>query len=80
MYDEHLWKPSQASISSKMQVLSKHWFHFCKESYHYGSVLKKNAAAFYEKCIAIAGDMFSHKSLSFLDTCNFIIHLNKPDI
>lgn len=35
---------------------------------------------FYEKSIAIVGDMFSHKRLSFLDTCNFIINLNKPDI
>lgn len=35
---------------------------------------------FYEKSIAIVGDMFSHKRLSFLDACNFIINLNKPDI
>lgn len=30
MYDEHLWKPSQASLSSEMHMLSKHWFHFLK--------------------------------------------------
>lgn len=45
-------------------------------------MLKKNPAAvtFYEKCIAVVGDIFFHKMLTFLDTCNFVIKVNKPDI
>lgn len=51
------------------------------KSYHYRSMLKKNPAAvtFYEKCRAVVGDIFSHKNLKFLDTCNFVIKVNKQD-
>lgn len=35
---------------------------------------------FHEKWIAVVGDMFFHERLQFLDTCSFIINLNKMDI
>lgn len=45
-------------------------------------MLKKNptAVTFHEKYLAVVGNVLSYKMLKFLDTCNFVIKVNKTVI